>query len=71
MLRDLFPHILCEYLYDLSCAFTDFYEQCRVIDVDADGVAVPNSSRVLLCRATASVLAKGFDLLGLAYVDKM
>lgn len=34
------PHHLCAYMYRLSCAFADFYRDCRVIDRQAEEVVM-------------------------------
>lgn len=61
----LLPNGLCEYLYNLSEAFTKFYTSCQVIDSEEE------TSRLLLCEATATVMKKCFYILGIEPVDKM
>ncbi|KAG7577150.1 Arginyl-tRNA synthetase catalytic core domain [Arabidopsis thaliana x Arabidopsis arenosa] len=61
----LLPHILCEYLYDLSEHSTKFYSNCQV-----NGSA-EETSRLLLCEATAIVMRKCFHLLGITPVYKI
>eukprot|EP00124_Ichthyophonus_hoferi_P003459 Ihof_evm5s300 gene=Ihof_evmTU5s300 len=29
IIKDIYPHVLCEYLYELSTAFTEFYDNCQ------------------------------------------
>eukprot|EP00455_Lapot_gusevi_P015064 TRINITY_DN175_c0_g1_i1.p2 TRINITY_DN175_c0_g1~~TRINITY_DN175_c0_g1_i1.p2 ORF type:complete len:190 (+),score=82.07 TRINITY_DN175_c0_g1_i1:261-830(+) len=65
ILVDLLPHKLCDFLYELSCKFSDFYRDCRVL---GDG---PNLSRLLLCDVTANCMRQCFHLLGLTPVDKL
>lgn len=67
---DLLFHLLCNYLYDLSGAFTDFYEACYCIEKSGDEQKV-HLDRILLCEATASVLDKGLTLLGLKTLSRM
>ncbi|CAH8369997.1 unnamed protein product [Eruca vesicaria subsp. sativa] len=62
---DLFPSVLCKYLYNLSENFNKFYLNCRV-----NGTA-EETSRLLLCEATAIVMRKCFHLLGITPVYKM
>jgi arginyl-tRNA synthetase len=65
MAKDLLPSRLCEYLYLLAEKFNAFYRDCRV---DGD----PNEgSRLILCEASARVLHKGLEILGLNTVDRM
>lgn len=34
ILNDLYMHTLCEYLYELTTVFTDFYENCYCVEKD-------------------------------------
>lgn len=43
----------------------------QVIDMPNKQIASVNYSRLKLCDATAKVIAKGFDILGLKYVQRM
>ncbi|KAJ0694109.1 putative arginine--tRNA ligase [Helianthus annuus] len=62
---NLLPNILCEYLYDLSEKFTSFYSECKVVG------SAEETSRLLLCEATAVVMRKCFHLLGITPVYKI
>ncbi|KAJ3708936.1 hypothetical protein LUZ61_012641 [Rhynchospora tenuis] len=63
--NNLLPNVLCEYLYNLSEMFNQFYTNCRVIDSPEE------TSRLLLCEATATVMRKCFELLGISPVFKL
>ncbi len=65
--RDLTPHKLCTYLYELAGQFSSFYEQCPVLKSDGD----VRASRLALCAATKDVLAAGLDLLGIDAPERM
>jgi arginyl-tRNA synthetase len=65
---DLRPHTLCTYLYELSSAFTGFYDNCPVLTA---GDEVVKQSRLFLCRMTQRTLARGFDLLGIVAPREM
>ncbi len=65
MEKDLFPHILTEYLYTLAQKFNNFFRDCRV-----EGVSEQNQ-RLLLCDCTARTMAQGLSILGLKTVDRM
>ncbi len=65
---DLRPHTLCTYLFDLSTAFSGFYDQCPVL-VAAD--PQQRRSRLALCRITRRTLALGLDLLGIEAPQEM
>ncbi|KAK9094143.1 hypothetical protein Scep_025612 [Stephania cephalantha] len=62
---NLLPNVLCEYLYNLSENFTKFYSNCQVVGSQEE------TSRLLLCEATAVVMRKCFYLLGITPVNKM
>lgn len=70
---DLFPHTLCDYLYELCTTFTEFYDVCYCVEKDrvTGEVVKVNMSRVLLCEATARVLEQAFHIVGLEPVQKM
>ena len=65
MADDLLPNRLTEYLYVLAEKFNAFFRDCRV-----EG-AEEQTSRLLLCEATARVLGKGLGILGVQTVEKM
>eukprot|EP00092_Neocalanus_flemingeri_P029483 GFUD01032013.1.p1 GENE.GFUD01032013.1~~GFUD01032013.1.p1 ORF type:complete len:664 (-),score=183.96 GFUD01032013.1:178-2169(-) len=72
MADDLFLHPLCEFMYEVANTFTEFYENCYCVEKDKSGTIVKiNWHRILLCEATASVLATCFNILGLKPVQKM
>ncbi|XP_069620004.1 arginine--tRNA ligase, cytoplasmic isoform X2 [Ranitomeya imitator] len=73
ILDDLLLHTLCDYLYELATTFTEFYDNCYCVEKDRQTgqIVNVNMSRMLLCDATAAVMAKGFDILGIKPVQKM
>ena len=62
-----FPHYLCAYLYELATRFTTFYEQCPILNSEAD----QRLRRLTLAQSTGTTLAAGLDLLGIGVVDHM
>ncbi|KAI6679557.1 hypothetical protein NL676_033438 [Syzygium grande] len=62
---NLLPNVLCEYLYNMSENFTRFYSNCQVVG------SAEETSRLLLCEATAVVMRKCFHLLGIVPVHKL
>ncbi|KAI5005657.1 hypothetical protein ZWY2020_032900 [Hordeum vulgare] len=62
---DLLPHRLCDYLYTLSDRFSQFYTNCQVVGSPEE------TSRLLLCQATAIVMRQFFHLLGITPVHKL
>lgn len=61
------PHRLTVYVRALAERFHTFYVQCRVLG-EAPEVT---SARLALCRATAVVLQRGLDLLGVSAPERM
>ncbi|PWA93444.1 thiolase-like protein [Artemisia annua] len=57
------PHMLCDYLYDLSKKYNNYYSSvCKFWQ--AGSVAETSTSTLLLCEATRVVIEKCFHLLG-------
>ncbi|XP_072923379.1 arginine--tRNA ligase, cytoplasmic isoform X1 [Hemitrygon akajei] len=73
ILDDLYLHTLCDYLFELATIFTEFYDNCYCVEKDRQTgeVIKVNMWRMLLCEATAAVMAKGFAILGLKPVQRM
>ncbi|XP_043472315.1 probable arginine--tRNA ligase, cytoplasmic [Leptopilina heterotoma] len=70
--NDLCLHSLCEYCYEIACAFTEFYDKCYCVEKNKAGEIVKiNMGRLLLTEATAMILEQCFSLLGLKPVEKM
>ena len=67
--REAYPHLLCNYLYELSSLFMKFYEACPVLKDDVEPAV--RESRLKLCHATARTLEKGLDLLGIEVMERM
>lgn len=70
--QDMYLHQLCEFCYEISCAFTEFYDKCYCVEKNQAGEIVKvNIGRLLLTEATAIVMEKCFALLGLKPVTRM
>lgn len=70
--KDLCLHHLCEYAYECCTTFSEFYDQCYCLEKNKQGDIIKiNAARVLLSEATALVLKKCFDILGLKPVHKI
>jgi len=63
--RDLLPHGICTYLYELCQEFNRFYEKSRVIGSDQE------AKRVALVTQYAETLQRGLAILGIHAPDKM
>ncbi|GAB4326521.1 MAG: arginine--tRNA ligase [Leptolyngbyaceae cyanobacterium] len=65
--QDLFPNRLCQYLFELSQKFNQFYDRCPVLQA-----AEPlRTSRLALCDLTARTLKLGLSLLGIPTLERM
>jgi arginyl-tRNA synthetase len=65
--RELKPHHLTNYLYELATKFHAFFEHCPVLQSEEP----VRSSRLRLADLTARTLALGLDLLGIEHPDQM
>lgn len=66
-LQDYRLNAITDYLFELAQIFAGFYEQCPVLK----GEEPQRSSRLLLCRLTADVLAQGLHILGIQTIEQM
>jgi len=64
-LDDLSPYHICDYVYALSIAASDFVTKCRVLD------SPEMKSRLLLCYASTMAMRQCFDLLGIRHVKRI
>ncbi|MBE9070391.1 arginine--tRNA ligase [Leptolyngbya cf. ectocarpi LEGE 11479] len=65
--RDLFPNRLCQYLFELSQKFNQFYDRCSVLQAEEP----QRTSRLMLCDLTARTLKLGLSLLGITVLERM
>jgi arginyl-tRNA synthetase len=65
--EDLLPNRLCQYLFELSQKFNQFYELCPVSNAPLD----LRPTRVNLCELTALTLKLGLSLLGIKVLNYM
>jgi len=65
--RELKPHFLCTYLFELATEFSSFYNQDKVMvpETDAQGL------RLLLCKSTQTYLETGLEMLGIETLQEM
>ena len=61
VVRDLRPHLLTTYLFDLAQSFSGFYTNCLVLPAQGD----LRTSRLLLCFHTGQTIRHGLSLLGI------
>ena len=65
VLKELKPHYLCKFIYELCGILNVFCEKCRV---NGD---VNQNSRLLICRVCSMIIKKTMDLLGIKLLDKI
>ena len=65
--KELLPNRLCQYLFELSQKFNQFYDQCSVLQADEP----QRTSRLVLCDLTARTLKLGLSLLGIDVLERM
>ncbi len=65
--RDLLPNRLCQYLFELSQKFNQFFENCPVLQADEP----QRTSRLILADITATTLKLGLHLLGIEVLERM
>jgi arginyl-tRNA synthetase len=65
--RDLKPHLLCTYLYEVATRFSAFYEACPVLKAPE----TERLHRLSLCRLTARIMSTGLGLLGIEAPERM
>ena len=62
------PHLLCEYLFNVSQAFSSFYQSCHILREEDNELQSSWLSLVSLCLRT---LQLGLELLGINIPDRM
>ncbi len=65
--QDLLPNRLCQYLFELSQKFNQFYDKHSVLNAEEP----IRTSRLILCDLTAKTLKLGLNLLGISVLDRM
>ncbi|MEW5693067.1 MAG: arginine--tRNA ligase [Candidatus Hydrogenedentota bacterium] len=62
-----YPHLLCEYLFNLANTFHKFYIENPVLKADSS----PRQFRLLLCDMTLKIMTRGLSLLGIKTIHPM
>ncbi len=65
--EELLPNRLCQYLFELSQKFNQFYDKCPVLQVEEP----LRTSRLVLCDLSARTLKLGLSLLGIRVLERM
>ncbi|WP_017659013.1 arginine--tRNA ligase [Baaleninema simplex] len=64
---ELLPNRLCQYLFELSQKFNQFYDKCPVLQAEEP----LRTSRLVLCDLSARTLKLGLSLLGIEVLERM
>jgi arginyl-tRNA synthetase len=64
---DLMPNRLCQYLFELSQKFNQFYDRCPILQAEEP----QRTSRLMLANLTARTIKKGLWLLGIEVLERM
>ena len=65
--KDLLPNRLCQYLFELSQKFNQFYDRCPILQADEP----LRTSRLILADLTARTIKLGLSLLGISVIERM
>nr|B8HSK8.1 RecName: Full=Arginine--tRNA ligase; AltName: Full=Arginyl-tRNA synthetase; Short=ArgRS [Cyanothece sp. PCC 7425] len=65
--EDLLPNRLCQYLFELSQKFNQFYDRCPILQAEEP----LRNSRLGLAQLTARTLKLGLSLLGIQVLERM
>ncbi|MBD2088698.1 arginine--tRNA ligase [Microcoleus sp. FACHB-1515] len=65
--KDLLPNRLCQYLFELSQKFNQFYDRCPVLKAEEPF----RTSRLIVCHLTAQTIKLGLSLLGIPVLERM
>ncbi|MCG9893352.1 MAG: arginine--tRNA ligase [Thermosynechococcaceae cyanobacterium MS004] len=65
--QDLLPNRLCQYLFELSQKFNQFYDRCPVLQAEEP----QRTTRLVLSETTARSLKLGLSLLGIKTLERM
>ena len=70
--QDLYMHVLCDWVYDLACSFTKFYDNCYVLEKNQKtGEEKLNKDRLILVALTSMIMQKAFKVLGFLPTSRM
>ncbi len=66
--RDLRPHYICNYAYELATTFSEFYHKCPVLKAETEEL---RNFRLTLVKVTKITLKNCLNLLGIETPEKM
>jgi arginyl-tRNA synthetase len=68
VVADYRPNSLTAYLFELATRFSDFFQNCPVLQAETDEL---KTSRLILCDLTSRTIKLGLNLLGIEVVERM
>jgi arginyl-tRNA synthetase len=68
VVADYRPNSLTAYLFDLATRFSDFFQNCPVLQAETSEL---KTSRLILCDLTSRTIKLGLNLLGIEVVERM
>lgn len=68
VLQNLMLNKLAEYLYNVSIKFSEFFDECRILDPENPELQI---SRLMITELTKITMKQSFDLLGLTPVNRI
>jgi arginyl-tRNA synthetase len=66
--RELYPNRMCDFLFETSQKFNQFYENCSVNNAETPEL---KASRLSICTATAGTIRLLMSLLGIQVVERL
>jgi arginyl-tRNA synthetase len=71
-IEQLSPHYLCNYLYEIVCSLTKYYEKNRCIEFDNNGnIIMIHEHRIRLINLVTKMISTLFDLIGLELIEQI
>jgi arginyl-tRNA synthetase len=67
-LKNLAPHTICDYLFNVAQEFSSFYANCHILSEEDEAT---RTSRLAVCAHTLHVMETILDLLGIEIPDRM
>lgn len=67
-LKNLAPHTLCDYIFNVAQEFSSFYGNCHILSEEDENI---RTSRLALCAYTLHVMETVLDLLGIDIPERM
>lgn len=67
-INELSPHIIVNYLYGVTKKFSNFYHECRILNLESESL---KEARLSLIKSVMHVIQNGMGLLGIECPDRM